>query len=47
MAKIVDNVLLSMFFADKNIFVSLCRVSLIRPAPVESPQDRKVARVDG
>jgi len=30
-----------------NIFVVLQRVSLIRPAPVELPQVRKEARVDG
>jgi len=30
-----------------NIFLPLQRVSLIRPAPAELPQDRKVARVGG
>jgi len=30
-----------------NIFLTLQWVSLIRPAPAELPQDRKVARVGG
>ena len=31
----------------KKMFLLLPRVSLIRPAPAELPQDRKVARVGG
>jgi len=34
-------------FAIKKKYLSLCRVSLVRPAPAEPPQDRKVARVGG
>ena len=31
----------------KSFSLSLQQASLIRPAPIELPQDRKVARVDG
>ena len=40
------NIFTKIFAQSKN-FVSLQRVSLIRPAPVELPQGRKAARVDG
>ena len=35
------------FLAAPIILVLLQRVSLVRPAPAELPQDRKVARVGG
>jgi len=38
-----QNRIIILYDAEK--LVLLCRVSLIRPAPAELPQDRKVARV--